>query len=50
VFTGRPDKDTEIQRGVVEPAFGQPGGGVEVIFPKGTQPSTVTGPVEIQKE
>jgi hypothetical protein len=50
VFTGRPNKDTEIQKGTVEPAFNQPGGGVEVIFPKGTQPTTVTGPQEIPKE
>lgn len=50
VFTGKPDKDTDVQRGTVEEAFGQPGGGVEVIFPKGTQPHTVTGPVEIPKE
>jgi len=50
VFTGRPDKDTSIQRGTVEPAFGQPGGGIEVIFPNGTQPNTVTGPVQIPKE
>ncbi len=50
VFTGRPNKDTDIQKGTVEPAFGQPGGGVEVIFPKGTQPNTVTGPLEIPKE
>jgi hypothetical protein len=50
VFTGRPDKDTAVQRGTVEPAHGQPGGGVEVIFPNGTQPNTVTGPVEIPKE
>ena len=50
VFTGRPNKDTEIQKGKVEPAFGQPGGGIEVIFPKGTQPNTVTGPEEIPKE
>jgi hypothetical protein len=50
VFTGRPHKGTEIQKGIVEPAFNQPGGGVEVIFPNGTQPNTVTGPVEIPKE
>ena len=47
VFTGRPHKDTDIQRGTVEPAYDQPGGGVEVIFPKGTQSSTVTGPDKI---
>jgi hypothetical protein len=47
VFTVRPNKDTDVQRGIVEPAFGQPGGGVEVIFTNGTQPKTVTGPTKI---
>lgn len=46
-FTGKPHGTTVIQRGIVEPAFGQPGGGVEVIFPDGTQPATVTGPDKI---
>ena len=32
---------------LVEPAFGHRGGGVEVIFPDGTQPGTVTGPAKI---
>ena len=50
VFTGKPKKSTDIQRGTVEPAFGHNGGGVEVIFPKGTQANTVTGPEEIPKE
>jgi len=50
VFTVRPNKDTDIQRGIVEPAFGQPGGGVEVIFTNGTQPKTVTGPMKIPDE
>lgn len=31
-FTIQPHKDTLMQRGIVEPAYGQPGGGVEVIF------------------
>jgi hypothetical protein len=47
VRTGRPNKGTKIQRGTAQPAFGQPGGGAEVIFPKGTQPNTITGPVQI---
>jgi hypothetical protein len=47
VFTGKPDKDTVIQKGTVAPDFGQPGGGVEVFFKNGTQPKTVTGPVHI---
>jgi hypothetical protein len=33
-----------IQRGFAQPAYGQPGGGVEVYFKDGTQPNTVTGP------
>lgn len=47
VFTSRPQGGTSIQRGIVAPAFGQPGGGVEVIFPQGTQAGTTTGPVKI---
>jgi hypothetical protein len=44
VFTIRPTKGTDIQRGTVEPANGQPGGGVEVIFTSGTTVNTVTLP------
>ena len=47
VFTSRPASDTTIQRGIVAPANDQPGGGVEVIFPHGTQPRTTSGPVKI---
>ncbi|MFA5907368.1 MAG: hypothetical protein WC815_01190 [Vicinamibacterales bacterium] len=47
VFTGKPWRDTDIQRGTVMPAFSQPGGGAEVIFPAGTQPRTVSGPARI---
>lgn len=47
VWTGKPEKGTKIKRGTVQPAYGQPGGGVEVIFTKGTQPGTVTGPEKI---
>ena len=43
VFTVKPLKDTPIQRGIVEPEFGQPGKGVEVLFCDGTAPKTVTG-------
>lgn len=43
-FTIKPKKDTDIQRGTVEPANGQPGGGAEVIFPKGTDAKTATLP------
>jgi hypothetical protein len=47
VFTGKPKKDTVIQRGTAAPAYGQPGGGAEVYFKDGTQPKTVTGPDKI---
>ena len=47
VVTVRPNAATSIQTGTVAPAFGQPGGGVEVIFPAGTQPATVTGPTKL---
>jgi hypothetical protein len=50
VFTIKPHKDTLIQRGMVEPANDQPGGGAEVIFTAGTQPGTVTGPDKIPDE
>ena len=47
VFTVRPVADTAAQRGTVQPAFGQPGGGVELRFPDGTAPRTVIGPDQI---
>lgn len=47
VFTSRPDAGTSIKRGMVAPANDQPGGGVEVIFPDGTQPATTAGPEQI---
>lgn len=40
-----PRKDTKYRQGVVQPAFGHKGGGVEVIFGNGTDDNTVTGPV-----
>jgi hypothetical protein len=46
-FTITPAKDEELQRGTVQPANGQPGGGVEVIFVKGLPDRTVSGPVTI---
>lgn len=49
-WTIEPHKDTVIQYGIVEPAFDQPGGGVEVIFTAGTQTGTVTGPEKIPDE
>ena len=47
VFTVKPLKDTTIQRGIVRPDFGQPGGGVEVLFGDGTAANTVTSPATI---
>jgi hypothetical protein len=47
VFTTRPPDKTDVQRGTVAPANGQPGGGVEVIFPTGTPKGTTTGPTKI---
>ena len=47
VFTIRPHDGTIVQRGITEPAVGQPGGGAEVIFSTGTQPATVNGPVKL---
>jgi hypothetical protein len=46
-FTIKPNKDTDIRYGTVEPAYGEPGGGVEVIFTSGTQVKTITGPDKI---
>jgi hypothetical protein len=47
VVTVRPHAPTPIQSGTVAPAYGQPGGGVEVIFPNGTQPATVSAPTKL---
>jgi hypothetical protein len=47
VFTITPAKDTDLKRGTAQPAYNQPGGGVEVIFVKGLPEGTVTGPVSI---
>jgi hypothetical protein len=49
-FTIKPEKDTVVRKGIVEPAYGQPGGGVEAMFTNGTQPQTVTGPDKIPDE
>lgn len=40
-LTLRPPQPAPIRCGIVEPANGQPGGGVEVIFPDGTAPNTL---------
>ena len=43
-FHIRPLENTSIKRGTVEPANNQPGGGVEVLFTKGTDNDTVSLP------
>ena len=47
VFTIDPPFRTKLKRGVAQPAYGQPGGGVEVIFVNGSPDKTVTGPAQI---
>lgn len=47
VFTIKPPSNTKLKQGVVEPAYGEPGGGVEVIFVDGSPDNTVTGPIKI---
>ena len=47
VFTIDPEEDTEIKMGIVQPAYGRRGGGVEIIFTKGTGENTVEGPATI---
>lgn len=47
VFTVKPPRRTKIRSGIVEPANGKRGGGVEVIFEEGSPEDTVTGPRQI---
>ena len=47
VFTIKPPEKTSLKRGIVEPAYGEPGGGVEVLFVNGSPDGTVTGPETI---
>ena len=47
VFTIDPPIRTKLKRGIAQPAYGQPGGGVEVIFVNGSLDKTVTGPAQI---
>jgi len=44
VFTILPPEKTSVRIGIVEPANGKPGGGVEVLFENGSPKKTVTGP------
>lgn len=46
-FTIRPPAGTPVRRGTVMPAYGQPGGGVEIIFTKGSPDHTVTLPPDV---
>ena len=46
-FTIQPPAGTSLQRGIAQPAYGQPGGGVEVIFTAGSPDHTVTLPPNI---
>lgn len=43
-FTVKPKKDTKLKKGIVQPANGHLGGGIEVIFTDGTDKDTVTVP------
>jgi hypothetical protein len=45
-----PTKDTEYREGTVQPAYGHKGGGVEVLFDRGTSASTVSGPKELPEK
>ena len=47
VFSIKPPEKTLVRIGVVEPANGKPGGGVEVLFEHGSPSKTVTGPETI---
>lgn len=42
-----PFSDTRVKRGTVQPANGQHGGGVEVLFPEGTNPYSVELPPQV---
>lgn len=44
VFTIEPQLGTPLRRGIVQPAYGQPGGGVEIYFEQGTTVNTVRLP------
>ena len=39
-----PTAGTQHQAGIVQPAYGHAGGGVEVLFTAGTAEDTVSGP------
>ena len=43
-FTVKPNAETRLQQGIVQPAHGEVGGGVEVIFVDGTCDNSVSQP------
>ncbi len=45
-----PLKDTVYREGIVQPAYGHKGGGVEVIFDNGTGKDTVSGPAVLPEK
>jgi hypothetical protein len=49
-FPIAPPKDTKVQRGIVQPAYGEPGEGVEIIFVNGTPDGTVGQPDILSEE
>jgi len=49
-FTITPATATPLQSGIVQPAYGEPGGGVEVIFVNGTCDNSVSGPDILPEE
>jgi hypothetical protein len=49
-FTISPAGETKVREGVVQPAYGEPGGGIEVIFVDGTGDNTVSGPEILPEE
>ncbi len=46
-FTITPPAGTELKRGIAQPAYGEVGGGVEVLFVNDSPDFIVTGPVKI---
>ena len=49
-FGIKPPEETKLQRGIVEPAYGETGAGVEVIFVDGSPDGTVYGPDELPEQ
>lgn len=47
VFTITPPGGTQLKRGTAQPAYGEVGGGAEVIFVNASPDGIVTGPIKI---